>query len=172
MAFDFDTSPKKRSHAPQFYGYVPDGHKARLKVFLLMFLIMIVHVTSASMGMAFLFTISPSSAYAYMAASMGMYLLYRVCRGDLYSWLPLEGMGGWTVSILLRVKVKIIVDFTGCIQLRHPQELGGLYYLLTLLQAQVGSAVFAKIYVYAREGNAEALAAEMVFAFVSTASIT
>ena len=50
---------------------------ARLKVFVLVFLIMIAHVTSTSMGMAFLFTISPSRAYAYLAASMGVYLLYR-----------------------------------------------------------------------------------------------
>jgi len=172
MSFDLDTSPSKRSSLPAFYGYVPDGNKARLKVFLLMFLIMIAHVTSTSMGMAFLFMISSSSAYAYLAASTGVYLLYRVCRGDLYYWISLEGKSGWIVSILQRVIAKVIADFTGLIHFRHPKELGGLYYSLTLLQVQVGSAVFAKLYVDASNGDAEALAAEIVYSIVSTASVT
>jgi len=172
IAFDLDTSPRKRSHSPAFYGYIPDGHKARLKVFLLMFLIMIAHVTSTSMGVAFLFTTSLSSAYAYMVASMGVYLLYRMCRRDFHYWAPVEGTAGWFVSIIMRVVLKIITDFTGCIHLRHPYELGGLYYSLTLLQAQVGSAVFAKLYVDASEGDAEALTAETIYTVVATASIT
>ena len=57
----------------------------------------------------------------------------------------------------MRVGIKIVVDFTGCIHLRHPYELGGLYYSLTLRQAQVGSAVFAQLYVDTSEGDAEAL---------------
>ena len=172
IAFDFDTTPKKRSTAPAFYGYVPDGHKARLKVFLLMFLIKIAHVTSTSMGIAFLFSINPSSAYSYLAVSMGAYLLYRVCRRDLHYWMPLEGKTGWIMSILVRMTVKIVTDFTGCIHFRHPKEVGGLYYSLTLLQAQVGSAVFAKLYVDANEGDADALAAETVYAFAATVSAT
>ena len=172
IAFDSDTNSTKRSHTLSFYGYVPDGNKARLKVFLLMFLIKIAHVMSTSMGMAFLFAISPSSAYSYLAASMGVFLLYRACRRDLHYWVPLEGKTGWVVSILARVFVKIAVDFTGCIHFRHPKELGGLYYSLTLLQAQVGSAVFAKLYVDASEGDADALAAETVYTVVATASMT
>ena len=88
------------------------------------------------------------------------YLLYRWCRGDLHYWLPLEGKTGWFLSVSMRIVVKIVVDFTGCEQFRHPQELGGLSYSLTLLQAQVGSAVFAKLYVYASDGDADALAVD------------
>ena len=172
IAFDLDTNPTSRSTAPAFYGYVPDGNKARLKVFLLMFLVKIAHVMSTSMGMAFLFAISSSSAYVYLAANMGVFLLYRACRGDFHYWLPIEGKTGWIVSIRARVGAKIIVDFTGSIHFRHPKELGGLYYSLTLLQVQVGSAVFAKLYVDASEGDAEALAAETVYAFAATVSAT
>jgi len=171
IAFDYDTSPTKLSYATALYGYVPDGNKARLKVFLLMFLIIIALVTSTSMGMAFLFTMSPSSAHAYLAASMGVYLLYRACRRDLHYWVPLEGKTGWFVSICMRVVGKVFVDFTGCIHFRHPVELGGLYYSPNLLQAQVGSAVFAKLYVNANEGDTDALTAEMVYTVVVTASV-
>ena len=157
IAFDSDTNPTKRSHTLSFYGYVPDGNKARLKVFLFMVLIKIAHVMSTSMGLAFLFAISLSSAYAYLAVSMGVFLLYRACRCDLHYWLPVEGKTGWFASIVARVFVKIVVDFTGCIQFRHPNDLGGLYYSLTLLQAQVGSAVFAKMYIDASEGDADSL---------------
>ena len=64
------------------------------------------------------------------------------------------------------------VDFADCIHFRHPIELGGLYYSLTLLQAQVGSAVCAKLYVDASDGDAEALAAETVYEFTATVSAT
>jgi len=84
-------------------------------------------------------------------------------RGDVHYWVPVVGKTGWFVSIIARVAVKIIVDFTGCIHFRHPKELGGLYYSLTLLQAQVGSTVCAKLYIDASEGDADALAAEMVY---------
>ena len=50
IAFDLDTNPSKRSYAPAYNGCVPDGKRGRLKVFLLM----ITHVMSTSMGLAFL----------------------------------------------------------------------------------------------------------------------
>jgi len=130
-----------------------------------MFLIMIAYVTRTSMGMAFLFSISPISVYAYMAASMVVYLLYRVCRRDLHYWIQIEGKTGRIVSILSRVTVKIIADFTGCM-------LGELYYSLALLQAQVRSAVVVKLYVDATKGGADALVAEIVYTVVATASMT
>ena len=50
--------------------------------------------------------------FVYLGADMGMYLLYKICRGDFLYWLPLDGYMGVAVSLLCRVIVKVIVDFT------------------------------------------------------------
>ena len=166
ISFDWDVGVTQRLYSPDFYGYIPDGHKARLKVFLLMFLATTAHVTSTSVGMAMLITISPTSAGLYVLATTCAYLIYRLCRGDLHYFLPIEGKRGWVVSVIFRVAVKIMVDFTGVIQMRHPQELGGAYYTISLLQAQVMSVVFAIMYV--NESAADALDADTVYAFAAS----
>ena len=166
FSFDWDVGPKQRLLAPSFYGYIPDGLKARLKVFLLMFLATIAHVTSTSVGMAMLIAVSLSSAALYALASMCVYLLYRTCRGDFHYWLPGEGKWGYVASFIPRVGVKILVDYTGIIQMRHPMEVGGLYFTLSLLQAQVASVVFAILYV--DESAADTLDADTVYAFAAS----
>jgi len=145
-SFDWDVNPDKRTHSPDFYGMIPDGNKPRLKIFALMFLVSIAHVTSTSMGMATLIVVSPISAWLYALASTCVYLLYRLWRGDMHYWLPAEGTKGWAISVLERILVKLGVDFTGFFQMRHPFELGGLYYTGTMIQSQVASVVFAVLY--------------------------
>ena len=82
---------------------------------------------------------------AYFAGDMALYLLQKVLRGDFHYWLPIEGKFGGLVSLLCRVIVKIISDFTGVIQFRHPQELGGLYWTLNMFLALLAS--FACVWV-------------------------
>jgi len=166
ISFDWDVGVAQRLTSPDFYGYIPDGHRARLKVFLLMFVATIAHVTSTSVGMAMLITISPTSASLYVLASACVYLIYRVCRGDLHDWLPIKGKRGWVVSVAFRMLCKIIVDFTGLVQFLHPQEVGGAYYTISLLQAQVMSVVFALLYV--DERAEDAVDADTVHMFVAS----
>ena len=51
-------------------------------------------------------------AIAYVAADLGLFLVIKIARKDLYYWIPLDG---WTLvvcSFLLRVIIKVVVDFT------------------------------------------------------------
>ncbi|GMH67615.1 hypothetical protein TL16_g04726 [Triparma laevis f. inornata] len=52
----------------------------------------------------------------------------------------MAGATGLGVSFLTRLVVKFIVDFTGCIQFRHPYEIGGLYFTLNLFLPLIGLA--------------------------------
>ena len=45
------------------------------------------------------------------------------------------------VSLLQRVFIKTITDFTGVIQLRHPNELGGLYWTANMFLGLLASFV-------------------------------
>ena len=49
---------------------------------------------------------------AYMVGDMALYLLQKVERGDFHYWLPLDGALGLLRSLLLRMGVKTITDFT------------------------------------------------------------
>ena len=51
-------------------------------------------------------------------------------------WVPVEGPFGVIFSFVERVVVKVIVDFSGCLAFRHPGELGGTAFSLSLLWAQ------------------------------------
>jgi hypothetical protein len=74
-----------------------------------------------------------SWAFLYIGADLGLYLLVKIFRGDFWYWIPLGGKAEIVTSILFRVLPKIIVDFTSMAQLRHPNEVGGAYWLFGLL---------------------------------------
>ena len=61
-----------------------------------------------------------------------LYFIYKVVRGDLRHWVPITGLTGSAVSVALRLVIKLVVDFTGCIQFRHPYDVGGLYFIMNL----------------------------------------
>jgi hypothetical protein len=69
-----------------------------------------------------------SFLFGLFVAEMGIYLAYKVARGDFYSWIPIDGPAGFVISLLMRVFVKVLADFTAVVQLRGPAEMGGLYF--------------------------------------------
>ena len=52
-------------------------------------------------------------------------------------WARVEGSAGVIVSFFARVLVKVVADFSGCIHCRHPQEMGGLAFSMSMLLAQI-----------------------------------
>jgi len=78
---------------------------------------------------------------AYLAGDMALYLLQKVARGDFHYWFPVDGVFGLFISLLLRVIVKILADFTGVIQFRADAELGGLYWTVNMFLALAASFV-------------------------------
>jgi len=77
----------------------------------------------------------------YLAGDMALYFLLKVLRGDFHIWVPMHGVGGLLVSLLMRICSKVIVDYTGVIQMRHPYELGGIYRTVNVFMALVVSFV-------------------------------
>ena len=64
---------------------------------------------------------------------MGLYLIFKILRQDFHHWIPGIPLVG---SFLQRFFTKVIVDFTGCLHFRHPCELGGLGFTISLIWAQ------------------------------------
>jgi hypothetical protein len=59
---------------------------------------------------------------------LGIYLVVKILIGDFWYWLPAGGMVEILSSFVFRVLVKVVTDFTSIPQLRHPHEVGGLYW--------------------------------------------
>jgi hypothetical protein len=73
--------------------------------------------------------IGGSWAFLYIGADLGLYILVKILRGDFWYWMPTGGNFEVVSSIGFRVIVKIIVDFTSMVHYRHPNEVGGMYWI-------------------------------------------
>ncbi len=153
MFFDFDTDPAKSLVSPMFYGAVPDSTMRKLLVRVTMratpscgrtssrfafvqaslFVFVLAHAMGKLTAIPLLLKTSPAALAAYLGGAMALYLFFKLARRDFQYWIPTAGAG---VSLVCRVFGKLYVDFSGNPQIRHPNEVGGMVYLLTLCETQ------------------------------------
>ena len=69
---------------------------------------------------------------------MGINFLYKIVLSDIFYWLNVDGFVRLVTSIMVRFTAKTMVNFTMLIQLCHPQEMGGLSFLVSILISVVG----------------------------------
>jgi len=84
----------------------------------------------------------------YMCGDMAVYFLYKIVRGDFRYWLNVPNILSWTFSIVIRMGVKVITDFTLIVQYRGQLELGGMYWSWNILANQL--FCFFSVYLYKR----------------------
>jgi len=135
-----------RKRAPDFYGYIPDEGIGRLLLLVCMTLNSALLLLVRAFSAALLMLVNKRYFVMYMAGDMALYLLQKVARGDFHYWLPVDGAFGLFVSLMARVIVKTITDFTGVIQFRGDAELGGLYWTVNMFLALLAS--FVSVFVY------------------------
>jgi len=132
--------PTARKNMPSFYGYIPNGG-SRTAIFGFMMLNSALLLLIRSFSAAMLMLVNKRYLVVYLAGDMALYLLLKVARGDFHYWIPVDGALGLFVSLLMRLSVKAITDFTCVIQFRHPGELGGLYWSANMFTAVAASFV-------------------------------
>jgi len=133
ISYDWDTDPGWREKAPDFYGYIPAKASKRTVVFVSMLLFTAGMLLIRCTTIVLLGLMGGSWAFLYVGADLCLYLLVKILRGDFWYWLPLGGNLEILSSILGRVVIKIIVDFTSIVHFRHPYEVGGFYWLFGLV---------------------------------------
>jgi len=92
------------------------------------------HNLSRSFGCALLAYSDANKVILFIGGEIGLYLVYKILRQDFHYWVPNAPL---ILSIFERIIVKVITEFTGCIHLRHPYELGGLAFTISMIWAQV-----------------------------------
>jgi len=70
-------------------------------------------------------------------AQVGVYTLFKILRRDFWYWMRVEGVLSIALAVIERTLVKVIFDFTGCAHFRHPFEMGGASYSLSMVWAQI-----------------------------------
>jgi hypothetical protein len=158
--FDIDTNADKRKDDPHYYGYIPDAAGKRVLVFALLFLYHAVYSIGQTLSMAALARTRWLWLALYLLADHTGFILYKLARSDLIYWVP--GFG-FPMSMLFRFLAKVVADFTGLVQCRHPFELGGIYFFVNTLMHVVAWFVAALLYSrYSSTGPIElALGADM-----------
>jgi hypothetical protein len=145
LSFDYDVDPSKRKETPGFYGYVPDGG-SRTVVFVCMFVNSMLLLLLRGFSSALLISASPSYFFMYITIDMLVFLLYKIMRNDFYYWLPFTGITDTLVSLVMRIIVKTISDYTGIVHLRGSIEMGGIYWLFNSFIGLCVPFVSVKIY--------------------------
>ena len=152
LSYDWDTDPRQRAESAEFYGYIPNRARYRAVVFVVMILFSSIMLLVRASVLALLGHVEASAAVLYVLTEMALYLLFKIARKDFYYWLPLEGLIEIFVSLLNRVMVKILVDFTSNAIFRHPNEVGGIYWLLGFV-VSIASLPLAIIYHESKVGD-------------------
>ena len=65
-----------------------------------------------TLAMVLLGSVSQHAAVIYLGSDILLYLLHKIVRKDFYYWLPLEGFLEILSSLLFRIMVKVLTDFT------------------------------------------------------------
>jgi len=72
-------------------------------------------------------------AFLFIGGEIGLYLIFKILRQDFHYWIRGTPL---IVVFFPRIVVKVVVDFTGCIHFRHPYEMGGLGFTMSMIWAQ------------------------------------
>ena len=118
IAFDKDVDAQCRKNQPTFFGLIPDDHGLRSRCFVLMTMMSALHNLSRSVSYALLAASGGETKLYFFGGEMLLYLVWKVLNKDFLYWFRVEGFLGIFDSFLIRVLVKVIVDFSGCLLFR------------------------------------------------------
>ncbi|GMH67149.1 hypothetical protein TrST_g14100 [Triparma strigata] len=136
----------RRRKVPFYYGYIPDKATSRAICFLSMMSLSFAHVMLRTFSCALLAVTNTRWLIYYLAADMGLFFLFKIMRKDFFYFINLRGIVRLSISILNRLIVKVMVDFTMIIHVRGPCEMGGFWFLATSLISLVGSVASVALY--------------------------
>ena len=150
LSWDWDVNESKRKERPLFYGYVPSDVKGKITTFFSLFCLSASNLSVRSFACILFFTkVGFQGVVTLLAIELSIYLVIKLLRQDFKYWLPLGGgLFENFASLIIRVYVKVITDWTAVVQLRHANEVGGAYFTfslgLTIAMGAVAVALYEK----------------------------
>ena len=106
-----------------FYGFVPLYGLRLVVVRWSMYLLSFCQLLGKSMEMAILNQVGGKTlAVGVLGGEMVAYLVYKLVRRDFRYWLPMPRGNSLARSLIVRLTVKVICDFTGFLHARHERD--------------------------------------------------
>jgi hypothetical protein len=84
-----------------------------------MFAITVCHVLMKTLATALLMIVNSTWLLLYMVGDVSLFMLIKVARRDFRYWFNLQGALSWFTSVMVRLVVKLVSDYTCCFHLRH-----------------------------------------------------
>ena len=159
MYFDNDVDPTRRKGNPFFYGVFPEDITARSQAFFWLFMFSVAHVLSKGFCVSLLWaTFDGMTVFIYYGAELILFFSVKLARRDLVSWVPVKSCHvNFAAGFCQRLANKVMIDFTGFLQMRHAYDAGGLHYTLSLLWSQISAVISAVLYLrYFDKGDTRA----------------
>ena len=146
IAIEKDINKRSRMYAPFFYGIVPlTSVRGAVCISILFLLLSTSQLSLRIFALALCVVESRSIAAAYVGIEVGLMLVIKLIRRDFIYWPAIPNATPLHVvltSFASRCAVKLIMDFTGMLQARHPYEMGGAYFSFTFLTTPfIGAAL-------------------------------
>jgi hypothetical protein len=87
-----------------------------------------------------------------LGSELAFYFFVKLMRRDFRYWLALYGPSGVFAAFMMRWIIKLVGDWTGVVQFRHPNEIGGAYFTFTL-GVTIAIGIFAALGYKKEEGE-------------------
>jgi hypothetical protein len=97
--FGFDQDPDGRLHSPMFYGCIRKEPLQQVLTRVSLYMFSLAHPTLKLCSIAMLLLLSKTALAVYLTGTIGLYLMYKQLRGDMYYWVPNSGI---KVALLMR----------------------------------------------------------------------
>ncbi|GMH62687.1 hypothetical protein TL16_g10562 [Triparma laevis f. inornata] len=133
LSWHWDLSEEEREKQPQFYGYFPQTLLGQVIVFTQLLLMSLFTLAIRSLSVV-LFSLRGGFQLvgAVLGGELCLYLIIKLLRKDFLYWVPIKGWPGIILAFVGRIVIKIAQDWTCVCQFRHPNEVGGYYFVVSM----------------------------------------
>ena len=115
------------------------------------------HNLSRSLGCAIMLAAdteaNTNALSMFIAGDYALFFLIKILRRDFFTFYRLDGLIGGVISFAHHLIMKTVVDYSGNFHFRHTYGLGGIYFSLSLVWAQLFP--FVAFNFYHGEGSGE-----------------
>ena len=131
MCYNADIEPRNRRAEPSYFGYVPDGNRARTLIFVALFMISFTKGLAVILACALFVTKFGGRAFAGLIfARISTMLCFRIVRRDFFQpALPIRALVPSILSaVFLRSCEVLFTDFSDSVDSWHPYMCGAYIY--------------------------------------------
>ena len=168
LSWDLDTSPNKRRGGPDFYGYITNDPTSRIFTFFAMFTLTLSHVFIKALATALVISVSGTWMAIYLAVDLLFFFLFKIVRGDFRYWMNIPDPLSFFSSFIIRLIQKLLIDNTLCLHMRHPYEVGGVLFVIVVVQNQTACIVAVQLYLKYYQEQIQVAAIDIIGATTNT----